>query len=359
MLNMKRLFLFAIGFCLCQPSLWAQATTLYNLSFHNVGFNGNTFCAEVYLSFNQSNKLGSSNLVLDFDKSVISNPTLFADNISGTPIYLPPTLTLSGEERASINIELGIPGLGDPVGIEINKRLIARICFDYPVNGQQVNLDWHVDASAGTVAYLDDETTQLSPGTLQGYSGIPVAFPVEWLAFDAVLIGTDAQLDWSTGSELNNSHFEIERSVDGILFEKIGNVSGRGSATSVQQYDFLDLQIAKSGLPYVFYRLRQIDFDGGYSLSPVVQLALSDLPVLLLEGNPNPFTRELTIRYVNSDETPFTLSILNSLGQEVWTAGMEGQKGTLPINIETWSNGVYFLSAENEANKVVQKLIKQ
>ncbi len=356
---MKRLFLFAIGFCLCHSSVWSQSTSLYNLSFHNVGFNGNTFCAEIYLSFNQSNKLGSSNLVLDFDKSVISNPTLFADNISDTPIYFTPTLTLPGDERASINIELGIPGLGDPVGTEINKRLIARICFDYPVNGQQVNLDWHEDGSTGTVAYLDDETTQLSPGTLQGYSGIPVAFPVEWLAFDAILVGTDAQLDWSTGSELNNSHFEIERSVDGILFERIGKVQGGGSAATVQQYDFLDLQITRTGLPYVFYRLRQIDFDGGYSLSPVVRLTLSDLPVLLLEGNPNPFTHELTIHYLNSDGKPFTLSILNSLGQEVWTAEMENQKGTLPINIETWSNGVYFLSAENEANKVVQKLIKQ
>lgn len=344
---------------MCSSSLWAQPTSLYNLSFDNVGFNGNTFCTEIYLSFNQSNKLGSSNLVLDFDKSVISNPVLIVDNISDAPIYFTPTLTLSGDKRASINIELRIPGFGDPVGTQLNKRFIARICFDYPVTGQQVNLTWHEDASAGTVTYLDDESTQLLPGSLQGFSGIPVAFPVEWLAFDAVLIGTDAQLDWSTGSELNNSHFEIERSVDGILFEKIGKVSGRGSATTVQRYDFLDLQVTRTGLPYVFYRLRQIDFDGGYSLSPVVRLTLSDLPVLLLEGNPNPFTSELTIQYINSDETPFTLSILNSLGQEVWTTGIGDSKGKIPIDVETWANGVYFLSAENEAQKVVQKLIKQ
>ena len=359
MLNMKQFFLSWIGLCFFSTVLWGQTPTQYNLSFDNAGFAGNTFCVEIYLSFNQSNKLGSSNLVLDFDKSIISNPILISDNISDPPIYFVPTVTMPGDERASLNIELGIPGFGDPIGAPGDQRLIANLCFDYPVTGQLVTLTWYENASAGTVVYLDDEMTQLNPGTLQGYSGVPGSFPVEWLDFQAVLVGTNAQLDWSTASELNNSHFEIERSVDGLIFERIGEVRGSGNTPTAQRYDFLDPGITETGLPYVFYRLRQVDFDGGFSLSPVVRLTLSDLPILYLEGNPNPFTNELTIRYANSDEKLFILTVLNSLGQEVWATGKRGLNGKILINTEAWAKGVYFLSAENEVQKIIRKIIKQ
>ena len=79
-------------------------------------------------------------------------------------------------------------------------------------------------------------------------------------------------LTWSTASELNNKGFYIERSADGRNWVEIGFVEGSGTTTQLNHYSFSDKNVA--GLK-LFYRLKQIDYDGSYSYSNIVEINIA------------------------------------------------------------------------------------
>lgn len=116
-----------------------------------------------------------------------------------------------------------------------------------------------------------------------GGSGSPLPvefghFTVQWLE-----MGRSAQLYWATQSELNNSHFEIERSVDARHWEQIGTVEGNGTTALGHSYQFRDDDLPSSKLSTVYYRLKQVDFNGQSEYSPIKTLVLK-------EGIQSPFS---------------------------------------------------------------------
>lgn len=76
-------------------------------------------------------------------------------------------------------------------------------------------------------------------------------------------------LHWSTSMEDDNSMFVVEKSVDGLAFEEIGNVEGAGDSKAIKRYRFLDVMANKET---TFYRLKQIDFDGSWSHSDILRV---------------------------------------------------------------------------------------
>ncbi|MEL6256697.1 MAG: hypothetical protein AAFR87_32150, partial [Bacteroidota bacterium] len=141
-----------------------------NLSFANPTAANGRFCADVYMSFTDPGKLGSCNLMFNFDPAVVGNPVLSSDNISDPPFYLVPNVSQPTTGRASINIELAVTGFGDNIVGAPDSTLIGNICLDILDSTQTINLDWFVSGTIGTVVYLDDESTILTPGTLKGIS---------------------------------------------------------------------------------------------------------------------------------------------------------------------------------------------
>ncbi len=81
--------------------------------------------------------------------------------------------------------------------------------------------------------------------------------------------GIGIMLKWSTSIEINNAMFVIERSTDGVDYENIGNVNGKGTTENVSEYNFLDVNASKSKL---YYRLKQMDIDGSFSYSDIIAL---------------------------------------------------------------------------------------
>lgn len=98
-------------------------------------------------------------------------------------------------------------------------------------------------------------------------------FPVRWLSFTATRTDAGARLAWATASEINNDRFEVERSTDATSFTKIGAVLGSGTTNSVTQYTYLDAD-APQGT--VFYRLRQVDYDGSAEYSLIIELGADE-----------------------------------------------------------------------------------
>ena len=139
--------------------------------------------------------------------------------------------------------------------------------------------------------------------------------PVELISFSAELNYNSITLLWSTATELNNQGFEIERSEDNVSFNMIGFVPGFGTTTKPKSYSYSDLSV-KTGLFY--YRLKQIDYDGSYEYSDVVEVNLSGPTEYSLQQNyPNPFNPTTTIGFGVQNKSNIRITILNAIGEVV------------------------------------------
>jgi hypothetical protein len=154
--------------------------------------------------------------------------------------------------------------------------------------------------------------------------GDPV--PVELTSFTASVLQDEkaVQLNWKTGTETNNQGFEILRTIqnDNDSWTKIGFVAGYGTTTETQHYSFTDSDVKPGKYQY---RLKQIDFDGSFEYSNVIEVEISSPDGFNLSQNyPNPFNPSTKIRLeipsqARNDNALVTLKVYDVLGNEIAT----------------------------------------
>ncbi|QQS35609.1 MAG: T9SS type A sorting domain-containing protein [Ignavibacteriales bacterium] len=170
--------------------------------------------------------------------------------------------------------------------------------------------------------------------------------PVELTSFNALVSGKNVQLKWTTASEKNNSGFEVQKKVNGT-WSKIGFVTGNGTTSENKTYSYTDENLLQGKYSY---RLKQIDYNGTYEYSDIVEAEVSIPEVYSLEQNyPNPFNPATIIKYSLADESSVKLFIYNSIGEKVDELVHRTQSsGSYEINFDggNLSSGVYFYSLE-------------
>ena len=164
--------------------------------------------------------------------------------------------------------------------------------------------------------------------TLSNNCSFLVAAPVEWIGFSAKKDPSGIALSWATGSEENNKGFTIERArvpekesfQQDLSWEPIGFVEGRGTSTLAHEYTYVDA-LKVSGT--FVYRIRQEDFDGAYSYSPLREVQLS-FSVADLRIYPNPVKKSCHLILPPSTATalPTRLKLFNHMGQ-VWEVDID------------------------------------
>lgn len=142
--------------------------------------------------------------------------------------------------------------------------------------------------------------------------------PVELLSFSAEVLEDDIQLNWTTASEKNSSHFDVERSYDGQVFEQIGQLKAAENSKENIEYSFRDKLAAKQLAGIVYYRLHQVDLDGASEYSPIIRLALPDLTSLSGNAFPNPFKENLYVRILTEKNTLVLFRVLSLQGHLLW-----------------------------------------
>lgn len=181
--------------------------------------------------------------------------------------------------------------------------------------------------------------------------------PVEYLYFKAVKNNIDADLTWSTATETENERFDIERSFDGVRFVKVGEVEGNGTTTDVSTYSYTDREVAYQVTnTYVYYRLKQVDYNGNFEYSEIRQLAYDNVDATETVLYPNPVHNYVSVK-MNKPCEDCTLDILNYNGQIVKSdAFASGQR----INLETLPAGMYLVKIRNASNQevAVKRMIK-
>lgn len=168
-------------------------------------------------------------------------------------------------------------------------------------------------------------------------------FPVDLISFKGTAMQTHNLLEWQTASETNNAYYEMQRSADGRSFGAIGErVSGAGDSKSTRIYSFRD-KLPIAGINY--YRLKQVDFDGTFTLSHIVAVQSKRAGITLY---PNPVSKELFVK----TNGKFQYRIVNVAG----TSAMHGTgTGMEPLSIEHLPSGTYFLLIDGAAHQFVKR----
>ena len=235
---------------------------------------------------------------------------------------------------------------------------------DLLINGTSVlSWDW---TQAGTV------TDQIAGNDFYGatandemyfdnyyFSDQPI--PVELTNFSANTNNGLVVLNWATATETNNQGFEVQRRTAETEYSSIGFVEGHGTTTETHNYSFTDRN-AQAGVTY--YRLKQVDYDGTFEYSPVVEVNIAAPLAFNLEQNyPNPFNPSTNIVYSIPENGNVRLSVYNVVGEEVALLVNETKAAgnyTIEFNASNLPSGVYLykLQAANSVQTRKMMLLK-
>lgn len=177
---------------------------------------------------------------------------------------------------------------------EHNGYMLGRSCVAHtasgtsaPTNTKSWTFDWTAPTTISSTPvkfYVSINSTDNDNSTSgdQPYTKTfsATVLPVKWLDFTAQRFGSEINLKWKTASEINNSHFEVEQSIDGETWLNIGKVKGFGNSNTVKNYIFMYNYLANNK---VYFRLKQVDFNGAFEYSKkLVVNAKTDLSDVVL-----------------------------------------------------------------------------
>ncbi|OGU81157.1 MAG: hypothetical protein A2W11_04660 [Ignavibacteria bacterium RBG_16_35_7] len=178
--------------------------------------------------------------------------------------------------------------------------------------------------------------------------------PVELSSFEGKVKNSSIELSWTTASEVNNRGFGVERKnakwrMEDEKWEEIGFVNGNGTTTEKHSYSFTDENMAAGKC---LYRLKQIDYDGSFEYSDIVEVEVGKIPTefRLDQNYPNPFNPSTIIRYHLPVQNKVTLKVFNILGNEVITLVDEIKEAGIHeiefTNNGNYSSGIYFYTMQ-------------
>jgi len=190
-----------------------------------------------------------------------------------------------------------------------------------------------------------------------GIPGTQGTLPITLLSFTGKLQGENVRLNWSTATEQNSKGFEIEKSLDGINFKKIGFVASAGNSNSTRSYSFIDPQRA---VEFNYYRLKLVDIDNTFDYSDIVLVknAFGKQDVYLAG---NPVTNNINIQFAKTPNSKVAVSIYDMKGRKVYNATYNNYTQTsIQINVtdKLLTHGVYSVRVETGGNIYNLKAIK-
>lgn len=247
-------------------------------------------------------------------------------------------IDLNGTTSCTLAGQLQVTGAAT-----INPGSILSVNFGYtPIIGQTFLLT--TGATSGSFSTIKVNPSGITGRYSLGILTVDAVLSAELTEFTADTEGGKTKLNWHTASEENTSHFVIERSANGLSFEKIGETSAWGKSSD---YNFID-EAPLKGINY--YRLTIVDLDGTFSYSKIISI-LHKGESGKLKVYPNPVGTE---GYLNLETTDAVQNIIitNALGQTVLTAQ------TTRINIAQLAKGLYCVRVKTGKETLTEKFFK-
>jgi len=212
-----------------------------------------------------------------------------------------------------------------------------------------------------TVRSIEIEARNSPNSNLGFYFAHPTPnLPVDLIHFDVHAANNhSASIHWATASEINNSHFEIERSYDGRNFETNGEVSGNGNSQHRIDYSYTDVSVSNLENT-VFYRLKQVDFDGTSEYSDIRVVRFGAVGSGIdFSAYPNPLTDELSVMVSLSNGEAYQIEITDLQGAKVHHENHTFTNGIHKLNTSEWDSGIYILQVATDQGTQHIKVMKK
>jgi ELWxxDGT repeat protein len=184
--------------------------------------------------------------------------------------------------------------------------------------------------------------------------------PVILTSFTAAPVKNDVQLNWSTSTEINSSHFNIQKSEDGNSFTTVATVQAAGNSSVTKYYQYTDIGALVTNAPMLYYRLQTNDQDGRVDYSRVVSVPINKTPNGLIIY-PNPAKDVIQFAYTLQNVQKPTMRIIDADGKIVRSGllGNTQNANHASVNISTLPAGVYYLQVINGKNVQTARFVKQ
>jgi hypothetical protein len=190
-------------------------------------------------------------------------------------------------------------------------------------------------------------TTNAFHGPAPVNSSIPM--PVKFAGFFAKEINTGIALTWNVGVEENLSGYEIQKSIDGTNFSKIGFVS----ANNLTAYSFTDAKSSSAA----YYRIRSVDNDGKYSYSTIVSIKGQQSSVVI-KAFPSPVQNMLTIQH-NSFDKQSMIELVSIDGKVIKSITAEAHSQQTNVDLSKAKPGIYIVRLIDQGEVASLKIVKQ
>ncbi len=237
---------------------------------------------------------------------------------------------------------------------ELNGVPEEKLAFYTSSNGIQ----WLMQPRSKSTFETTENTATLSEVTSLNrfaLADLEVPLPVKLISFTGKVQNNGTLLNWKTASEKDNDFFEVERSTDGKNFQMIGKVKGNGTTTVEMGYSFLD---AASVNGTVYYRLRQVDFDGKFEHTKIISVK-SKAVAIQVEAKvyPNPTTDGVQLQFSGITSGKAVIKMYSAMGTLVSTQQvMIGSDEK--IDLSTLAAGTYLLRISGDGFTTMVRVVK-
>ena len=190
--------------------------------------------------------------------------------------------------------------------------------------------------------------------------GLDGGLPVELESFTSVVTGRDVNLKWATSKEINNSGFEVERSVAGKNeWTSLAFVKGNGNTNTLTQYSYSDVKLETGSYQY---RLKQIDYNGNYEYHNLNGDITISVPTKfdLTQNYPNPFNPTTKIDFSIPSNGAVKLAVYDMSGKEVKVLVNDTRNAgyyTVQFDASGLSSGTYFYRISAGSYSAVKKMV--
>lgn len=322
--------------------------------------------------------------VFKFQAKITNDCTIFRCmdsiyNVAGAVYYGQTAIQKRSTFSSPNNIDpaTGCPTTG-PTGLKVTVPLCAVPADTSVTNCTPYNLSLLIPKRPGYTSFINSVGTTVTQATATGTyfavrtiypssnanrlctdtvqinftaNGSTCVLPIKLLAFDVTYTKPSIQINWSTVQEINNNHFELERSVDGITFEKIATIMGSNFSSTQKNYGFTDVSFPK--INKIYYRLIQVDNDGTAAFSTIKIVLLKEYKTQTFSVDniaPNPTTNFTTVSISSFSNKKISISITNAVGKTIkqQNAMLRLGKNNITLDFNNQAAGLYFVNINDE-----------
>lgn len=329
----------------------------------------------------------SSSIASIFYNSVVgsSNGAVSISRFNGAPVYSNASPVFATNTTATTpNFNIYTPNVVSPNAVfTINysgvgsNNLPSTIPFDlyidistiggiqspdslYLVRRSESNGSWiPINTNLVSTSLIASGLTQYGDFGIAGLSTTNT-LPVKWLNFAGTRLNNNqARLTWATAMEINNSQFEVERAFGKPTnWKVVGTIKGKGNTNNVTNYQLIDNLENDANEP-VYYRIKQIDFDGKFSYSNTIKLDNNnDINLPKIEVGPNPFENDLIINFNTASNGTVKVNLFDVNGKLVREQTATGNSSITLSDLASLQEGLYILKVNQNGVITTFKLVK-